>query len=82
MFLNKYIEVNNIAYSTVPWSTVVSLQGVSVTPDAFEAIALKYSDTINELCLIGALVHTPDAASYFQSLSELNRSWKYWKELL
>uniref|UniRef100_A0A0M3IGI1 DUF663 domain-containing protein n=1 Tax=Ascaris lumbricoides TaxID=6252 RepID=A0A0M3IGI1_ASCLU len=49
--------------------TVVSLQGVSVTPDAFETIALKYSDTLNELCLIGALVHTPDAASYFQSLS-------------
>ncbi|VDM50387.1 unnamed protein product [Toxocara canis] len=44
------------------------MQGVSITPDAFEAIALKYSKTLNELCFIGALVHTPDAASYFRSL--------------
>uniref|UniRef100_A0A915A422 F-box domain-containing protein n=3 Tax=Parascaris univalens TaxID=6257 RepID=A0A915A422_PARUN len=52
-----------------PSITKLKLQGVSVTPDAFEAIALKYSDTLNELCLIGVLVHTPDAASYFESLS-------------
>uniref|UniRef100_A0A0R3RI20 F-box domain-containing protein n=1 Tax=Elaeophora elaphi TaxID=1147741 RepID=A0A0R3RI20_9BILA len=39
---------------------MLKLQGVSLTAAAMETIADKYSNSLKYLCLMGALVHTPD----------------------
>ncbi|VBB26360.1 unnamed protein product [Acanthocheilonema viteae] len=50
---------------------MLKLQGVSLTAAAMETISEKYSNSLKYLCLMGALVHTPDGAIYLKALCNL-----------
>uniref|UniRef100_A0A8R1Y549 F-box domain-containing protein n=1 Tax=Onchocerca volvulus TaxID=6282 RepID=A0A8R1Y549_ONCVO len=50
---------------------MLKLQGVSLTAAAMETISNKYSNSLKYLCLMGALVHTPDGAVYLKALCNL-----------
>ncbi|VBB35145.1 unnamed protein product [Acanthocheilonema viteae] len=50
---------------------MLKLQGVSLTAAAMETISEKYSNSLKYLCLMGALVHTPDGAIYLKALCKL-----------
>ncbi|VDK84488.1 unnamed protein product [Litomosoides sigmodontis] len=50
---------------------MIKLQGVSLTAAAMETISDKYSNSLKYLCLMGALVHTPDGAIYLKALCNL-----------
>ncbi|KHN82432.1 hypothetical protein Tcan_12943 [Toxocara canis] len=51
----------------------VKLQGVTVTSGAIEMLSFKYAKTVNTLCLIGSLMHTPDMYVYFNALNRFDK---------